>query len=309
MAETNYRFIVADNETRLRLDAFLAQKLNHLSRLRLRRLCREGAAGVNGEVRHGGQRVQTGDVVTLCVAQEIPDSTTPEPLTLDIVHETDSFLVVNKPAGMLVHPTLNVKTGTLLNGLAYHLNCATATDAENWRRPGLVHRLDRDTSGLIAIAKTQRALSILTRHFQQHLVRKSYLALVCGIIDADEITINAPIGRDDTARPFWWWVRETGRPAQTHLTVRTRLAAHTFVALQPVTGRTNQLRIHCAHLGHPIAGDPIYHATDQTAPRLCLHAAQLAFHDPDTGDWQEFHAPWPAALCSLITETGQYPER
>jgi 23S rRNA pseudouridine1911/1915/1917 synthase len=282
-------FIVDAYATRTRLDEFLTQQLTALSRLHIRRLCEAGAVSVNGIAQRGGYRVATGQQVAVEMPELLPNSMTPEALPLDIAHETASFLVVNKPAGMLVHPTLTVKTGTLLNGLAHYLN---RTPNAAFIRPGLVHRLDRETSGLIAVAKTQRALSILTRHWQEHRVAKLYLALTHGVIAPDEILIDAPIGRDEDERPFWR-VLATGRQAQTRLLVLERQANHTFVELEPITGRTNQLRIHCAHLGHPIVGDKLHGRPEDAAPRLCLHAAQLAFHDPDTGIWQEFRAPWP----------------
>ena len=282
-------FTVDDHTSRPRLDEFLTNQLTALSRLHIRRLCESGAVFVNGAAQRGGYRLTAGERVAVTLPELLLNSMTPEALSLDIAHETASFLVVNKPAGMLVHPTLNVKTGTLLNGLAHYLN---QTQTAVFIRPGLVHRLDRDTSGLLAIAKTQRALSILTRHWREHRVAKRYLALVYGVIAADEIVIDAPIGRDESGYPFWR-VLDTGRHAQTRLRVLERKPAHTFIELEPITGRTNQLRIHCAHLGHAIVGDKLHGLTEDTAPRLCLHAAQLAFHDPDTGDWQEFHSPWP----------------
>lgn len=285
-------FTVEANTTRPRLDEFLTRHLTALSRLHIRRLCETGAVCVNGVAQRGGYRVASGEVVTVTLPELLLNSMTPEALPLDIAHETASFLVVSKPAGMLVHPTLNVKTGTLLNGLAHYLN---QTQTAAFIRPGLVHRLDRDTSGLLAIAKTQRALSILTRHWHEQRVAKRYLALVYGVIETAEIVIDAPIGRDESGPPFWR-VLDTGRHAQTRLRVLERKPAHTFIELEPITGRTHQLRIHCAHLGHPIVGDKLHGLTEDTAPRLCLHAAQLAFHDPDTGAWQEFHSPWPEDL-------------
>lgn len=281
-------FLVAEAEKWLRLDDFLSYKLTALSRLHIRRLCEAGEVSVNGAPQRGGYRVATGESVAVTLPETPPNAMTPEPLPLEIVHESASFLVVNKPAGMLVHPTRQVKTGTLLNGLAYYLNQNAAAEII---RPGLVHRLDRETSGLLAIAKTQRSLSILTRHFQERRVAKRYLALVHGALETDDLMIDAPIGRDESQRPFWR-VLATGRPAQTRLRVLRRAAAQTFVELEPLTGRTNQLRIHCAHIGHPIVGDQLHGKAGETVARLHLHAAFLAFNDPDGGGWREFNAPW-----------------
>lgn len=284
-------FTVEAATPRARLDEFLARQLTALSRLHIRRLCESGAVCVNGIAQLGGFHVTDGESVVVKLPAMPSNSMTPEALPLDIVHETASFLVVNKSAGMLVHPTLNVKSGTLLNGLAHYLN---QTPDAAFIRPGLVHRLDRDTSGLLAVAKTQRALSILTRHWQEHRVAKRYLALVHGVIADDEMLVDAPIGRDET--PPFWRIMETGRHAQTRLRVLERHPANTFIELEPITGRTNQLRIHCAHLGHPIVGDKLHGLAADTASRLCLHAAKLSFHDPDTGTWQEFNSPWPSRV-------------
>ncbi|HVF48950.1 MAG TPA: RluA family pseudouridine synthase [Pyrinomonadaceae bacterium] len=295
-----------------RLDQFLAARLSHLSRMRIARLVAAGACTVNGTAAHAGYRVKTDDALEIAVGDaDAPNSTTPERVPLEIVFEDDALVVVVKPSGMLVHPTRGVKSGTLANALAYHLNrrrlaneehenaslhqqASAASCAETFVRPGLVHRLDRATSGLMVVAKTQRALSILARHFHQRLVEKRYLALVHGRIERDEQLICAPIGRDPEGRPHWS-VTETGKPSQTRLRVLERRAHATLVELEPLTGRTNQLRIHCAHLGHAIVGDELY-GTAESSVRLCLHASRLAFHHPSSGDWLEFASAPPPEL-------------
>jgi 23S rRNA pseudouridine1911/1915/1917 synthase len=302
-----------------RLDAFLAARLGGLSRMRIARLIADGACTVNDTQGAAGQTVNTGDRICFVLAEDTPGAMTPEPLPLNIVYEDEELIVVDKPAGMLVHPTRGIKTGTLANALTYHLNRlriaelalrnenadTAASESVNPQseiripqsiRPGLIHRLDRATSGLLVVAKTQRALSILTRHFHQRLVEKRYLALVCGRVGADELLIDAPIGRSETERPQWR-VTEAGRAAQTRLRVLERRAQATLVELEPITGRTNQLRIHCAHVGHAVCGDVWYGANVAThcaAPRLCLHAARLAFHHPTGGRWLAFVSPPPA---------------
>lgn len=299
-----------------RLDRFLASQLGWLSRMRIHGLLLEGACMVNKEVAAPGYHLRPGDLVEITVGSPSPTAMTPEAIPLDIVHEDAYIIVIDKPAGMLVHPTRTEKSGTLTNALAYHLNratleergpCSTASggigDAvyrpQPLVRPGLVHRLDRATSGLMVIAKTDRALSILTRHFHRRLVEKRYLALVHGIVEEDELSIDAPIGRDPEAHPKWN-VSRAGKPSETRLRVVERRAAATLVELEPVTGRTNQLRIHCAHIGHAILGDDWY--TRDTVPRLCLHAAQLGFHHPRGGDWLDFSSPLPTEFIHLFSE-------
>jgi 23S rRNA pseudouridine1911/1915/1917 synthase len=220
---------------------------------------------------------------------------TPERAPLEIVHEDEQIVVVVKPSGQLVHPTRGVKSGTLANALVYHLN----QNPQTLIRPGLVHRLDRDTSGLLVVAKTQAALSRLSQHFQRRLVEKRYAAVVAGRVEQEEFTINAPIGRDEDARPQWR-VEESGKYAETRLRVIERRGARTLVELEPVTGRTNQLRIHCTHAGHAIVGDRFY--SGEPHARLCLHASRLAFRHPSTNEWMEFRSHVPEDVLSAFSE-------
>jgi 23S rRNA pseudouridine1911/1915/1917 synthase len=331
-------FSVGEESAGQRLDEFLAARLVHLSRMRIAGLAERGACAVNGAAAHAGRRLCAGDVVDVAVAavsDEAPNSMTPEPLPLEVVFEDEQIVVVNKPAGVLVHPSLGVKTGTLLNALAYHLNrlriaeFGLRTEAEDslssdeggrqreewraasvsnpqsefrspqsaWVRPGLVHRLDRDTSGLLVVAKTQRALSRLSQHFQRRLVEKRYLAVLGGRVEADELTIDAPVGRVEGARPPWR-VTEEGRHAETRLRVIERRGRRSLVELEPLTGRTNQLRIHCAHAGHAIIGDTLY--AGEPHARLCLHASRLAFRHPATNERAEFSSPLPPEVAAAL---------
>ena len=309
------QFLVGEESAGRRLDEFLAARLFGLSRMHIASLLARGGGAVNGEAAGAGRRLSAGDVVEVESAGAVPNSMTPEPTPLEIVYEDEHLLVVVKPAGVLVHPTLGVKRGTLANALVYHLNRASteegaveeggdASDLQTanapprpFVRPGLVHRLDRDTSGLLAVAKTQAALSRLSQHFQRRLVEKRYLAVVGGLVRGEALTIDAPIGRDEGARPRWG-VLEAGRAAETRLRVIERRGRRTLVELEPVTGRTNQLRIHCAHAGHPVVGDSLYGGEGHT--RLCLHAARLALRHPATNEWVEFASGAPAELLSAL---------
>jgi len=314
------RFHVEEEARNQRLDVFLAARVGWLSRMRIGTLLAQNACTVNGDPAQAGRHLEAGDAVEMQLDEEAPTAMTPEPLPLEIIYEDADLLVVVKPSGMLVHPTRNVKSGTLVNALAYHLNqsrleAATveafsdednslsqtfafaATNAMLTVRPGLVHRLDRATSGLMLIAKNQRALSLLSRHFHRRLVEKRYLALVHGIVDEDESVIDAPIGRDAEGQPFWR-AMEDGKTAETRLRVLERKNELTLVELEPVTGRTNQLRIHCAHKGHPIIGDEWYGSNVEM--RLCLHAARLTFRHPANGERMEFHSPLPAEIEHVL---------
>ena len=331
-SELHFCFHITPEESGRRLDEFLAGRLGSISRMRIATLLDGGACQVNKIVAVAGYHVVAGDSIEVVFDCAIPTAMSPEPIPLEVVHEDDQLIVLVKPAGMLVHPTRGVKTGTLVNALAYHLNRShiedldstteSHSDSSNRRslisnsqpviRPGLVHRLDRATSGLMVIAKTQRALTILSRHFHRGLVEKRYLALVQGNVAEDSFEIIAPIGRDADRRPRWG-VMENGRHAHTRIEVRHRTGDVTLIELEPVTGRTNQLRIHCASVGHPVVGDDLYgdagtpdrEATRQPedsiavvqpgslSSRLRLHAWRLAFHHPVGGTWMKFTSSVP----------------
>lgn len=259
-----------------------------MSRLYLRELVRDEKCEVNGRWENRGYLLKTNDFVEIEVDRIRQTSLQPEAISLDIIYEDAGFLVVNKPSGMLIHPTVRVRTGTLLNALAHHLNVSKAA-AEDFKRAGLVHRLDKDTSGLVVIAKTARSHRILCSHFQRKLVEKRYFALVEGVIDKDTGTIDAPIGR--FAEERLWNIKKDGKGAISNFWVKERFADKTLLELEPVTGRTNQLRIHLAHAGHPIFGDIKYGGRE--FPRLCLHAYRLNFWHPNGNERLNFETALP----------------
>jgi len=341
----SFKFQIELPDAGRRLDEFFASRFGSLSRMRIADLIEAGACLVNGVVARAGYRILSGDSVDVSFDDGAPTSMSPEPIPLEVIYEDEHVILVVKPAGMLVHPTMSVKTGTLANALAYHLNKSRIEDggwtiedlasgptesinprssnleSQRVTRPGLVHRLDRATSGLMVIAKTPRALTVLSRHFRKRLVEKRYLALVRGYVEEEAGSINAPIGRDPDQRPRWR-VMEGGKSAETRFKVLERMAGATLLELEPVTGRTNQLRIHCAHIGHAIVGDEMVadhevpipapeidgsyqqYATSKTdsLTRLCLHASSLAFHHPAGGDWMAFASPLPPDILRIVDE-------
>ena len=266
-----FTFRIGEEDSGRRVDDFLASRFGGLSRMRLANVVARGACRVNHVEAQSGNRLSAGDVVVIELEFSTATAMTPEPIPIEIIFEDDHIIVLVKPSGLLVHPTRQVKSGTLANALAYHLNrvqldstLRVEAESPNARsetgdsqpavRPGIVHRLDKATSGLMVVAKTSRALTVLWRHFARRMVEKRYLALVHGEVGDSEGTIIAPIGRDENRRPRWG-VLEGGKHAETRFHVVERMANGTLIELEPVTGRTNQLRIHCAHIGHPIVGD------------------------------------------------------
>ncbi len=284
-----FEFQVTPEFNKYRLDEFLYVKFPHLGRMYLRELVRDGRCEVNGENRNRGRVLKTDDFVEIDVDRADRTSLHPEDIDLEVLFEDVDILVVNKPSGMLIHPTVRVRTGTLLNAVAHHLN---SSEQEEFRRAGLVHRLDKDTSGIVVLAKNLRSHRILARHFQQKRVEKRYFAVVAGEPELNEGAIEAPIGR--FAEKRLWSIKDDGRPAHTRFWVRERDAGAALLELEPVTGRTNQLRIHLAHIGYPIVGDIKYGGPEFS--RLCLHAARIRINHPTTGVVVEFASPVPAEM-------------
>lgn len=291
MSEPSSTFEIGPALDGRRLDEALAALVPGLSRMRLRTLLDAGEVRVNNAPQAAGWRVSVGDRLEVSADLEGVSAMTPEPIPLEILFEDSHVVVVVKPAGMVVHPAGRHRSGTLANGLAYHFNVVGAADPPI--RPGMVHRLDRATSGLMVVAKTQQALSRLTVQFQNKTVMKRYLARVHGRVEPEEGEWSAPIGSDPTATPKWG-IRESGRAALSRYRVLKHGADWTDLELEPVTGRTNQLRLHCAHFGHPIAGDALFGRADDGFDRLYLHAWLLEFRHPDSGEMLRFEsgAPW-----------------
>lgn len=298
------RLDVSCDSQGMRLDHFLARQFPHISRVVLRRATAEGRIRVNDQPSRSNYRLRGGDIVTVEINEAPSPGLIPEPIPLTILFEDEHLLVVDKPGGMLVHPTRTVTSGTLLNALSFYLQ-----NQHPPSRPGLVHRLDRGTSGLVVVAKTEQAHRVLARHFRERRVSKYYLALVGGTIAEDTFDITWPIGWVADRYPHWWVV-ETGRPALTIVRVCERLAGFTLVEAEAKTGRTHQIRIHLAACGHPVVGDRLYGGNrgdpggepEPTLPRHFLHAWRIVFHHPRTGQWCDIRSPLPKDLTSLLDE-------
>ena len=305
-----------------RLDVFVARRCPRLSRSLAQRLIREGGVTVGGRPARAGQRLEPGDRVLVRMPPEEPETLRPEPIPLTIVYEDEDLLVVDKPAGLTVHPAAGlpagqagVRRGTLAAALlAYRPELADVGGPE---RPGIVHRLDRDTSGLLVVAKNEAARAALARQWKERQVEKGYLALVHGRLEPSEAVIDAPIGRDPRHRQRMAVV-EGGRAARTAYRVRRYLQggpaglpagqagrdAYSLVEVAPSTGRTHQIRVHFAALAHPLVGDRLYGRPSSVLRRQFLHAHRLAFHHPVDGRPLEFESPLPEDLRQALEGLG-----
>ena len=291
-----------------RLDRYLVTMLVDISRTGAQQLIAEEAVLVNGKPSKPGYLLRAQDKVqALRTAPTAPaNEVKPHALPLDIVYEDADLLVVNKPAGLVVHPAPGHYEDTLVNALVAHYPELKGTEeAQEDMRSGIVHRLDRDTSGLLIVARNIRAQAALIDQMKRHEIEKRYLALVEGIVSLDQGSIDAPIGRDPRHRQQMAITAVGSREARTHFRVLERFARHTLLLLQLETGRTHQIRVHLKAIGHPVVGDPVYGSGHTHKPlalqRQFLHAYQLRFTHPATGKTLEFEAPLPADLQSVLT--------
>ena len=297
-----------------RLDLFLRHHCPELSRSRIQALIKAEAIRVNGAPTRPAYLVQPGDEIAVELPQPEPSAAHPEPLPLSIAYEDDDLLVVNKAAGMTVHPAPGATEGTLVNALLHH--CRDLSGINGALRPGIVHRLDKETSGLLLVAKRDAAHRTLAASLQAHQVERRYAALVWGVLREEAGRIEAPIGRHPKNRKKMAVV-EDGRDAATHFSVVERCPFTTEVECRLETGRTHQIRVHLAHIGHPVFGDPVYGGRDQARgirpeyrrqanwmlsliKRQALHAKKLRFAHPTTGEMMEFTAPLPEDLQAVL---------
>jgi 23S rRNA pseudouridine1911/1915/1917 synthase len=306
--------IATDRHAGKRLDVFIGHYEPHLSRNRIQTLIKEGQARVNDRPEKPGYKVKTGD----CVVLDLPDrpirEVLPEPLLLNVIYEDNDMLVVNKQPGLVVHPAPGNYTGTLVNALLYHYGGLPEPPGGGSRdgreRAGIVHRLDKDTSGVMVVARTPEALRNLSAQFKERVVRKRYLALVAGVIKKGSGTIDAGLGRHVKERKKISVHTHHAREAVTLFTVRERFRNATLVEVEIKTGRTHQIRVHMAHAGHPVLGDRVYGnkaalAVDQEIARQMLHAETLSLLHPRTAAPLTFSAPPPQDMAEAIARLRQ----
>jgi 23S rRNA pseudouridine1911/1915/1917 synthase len=302
--------IVTEHHVSKRLDIFIAHYEPQLSRNRIQALIKSGLALVNGKAEKPGYKVKLGETISLDLPERKTHDVLPEPIPLSVIYEDPHIIVLNKPAGIVVHPAPGNYTGTLVNALLYHygslpLRNASAEGGEP-ERAGIVHRLDKDTSGVMVVARTQEALRSLTMQFKNRVVKKSYVALVAGVIKKGSGTIEVGLGRHVKERKKISTHTHHAREAVTSFIVKERYPKATLVEVEIKTGRTHQIRVHMAHIGHPVLGDRVYGARKSTPfgeriiNRQMLHAETLSFHHPDTGNPMTFIAPPPPDMASII---------
>jgi len=287
----------------MRLDKYVASQLPDLSRTYLQQLITEGRLLVDGQVRRAAFKMTPGQVVTLSLPPTEDFELEAQDIPLDIIFEDDDILLINKPAGMVVHPAPGHPRDTLVNAVLHH---APSISIQGSNRPGIIHRLDKDTSGVMVIAKSNRAQMSLAEQWQERSVIKRYTTLVAGVVEEDSATIDAPIGRNTVNRQQMTTTR-SGREAITHFTVVERFEDTTLLDVQIETGRTHQIRVHLAFIGFPVVGDALYgnKVSARIAERLgvqrqFLHASSLGIRVPSSNEHRTFDAPLPAEMAEVL---------
>ena len=288
-----------------RIDAFLASRLEDVTRSGAQRLIDEGCVLFSGAPVKKSHKVVAGGTYTVDLPELREIETLPQDIPLDVVFEDDDVIVVNKPRGMVVHPAPGHPDGTLVNALLFHCG-GSLSGISGERRPGIVHRIDKDTSGLLIAAKNDAAHQALSAQLSDHSLARIYEAVVCGRVRDDSGTVDAPIGRHPTDRKRMAVTQKNGRAAVTHWQVLTRYAAHTHIQCDLETGRTHQIRVHMAHIGHPLLGDLVYghKKPEKGLEGQCLHARRLRFLHPRTGEPVELECPLPDWFLEILTKLG-----
>lgn len=281
-----------------RLDHFLQTHLPHFSRSRLQDWIRNGRVRVNGETQKASFAIRGGERIDVSPAELPPLRAFAEELPLDILYIDDDVIAVNKPAGVVVHAGAGQHSGTLVNALLHRFQTLSSVSGED--RPGIVHRIDKETSGILLVARTDAAHRKLAEQFSSRQVEKTYLALVQGAVAANEGTIKTPIARDPVRRTRMTARLGTGRTALTTYRVLERFPKHTYLQIRIGTGRTHQIRVHMASTGHPVAGDTLYGAPDAGRGRFFLHAWRIRFTSPSGGQAIELEAPLPSELTDWL---------
>lgn len=288
-----------------RIDQYLAEQVEHLTRSGAQKLLENGRVAINGKTMKKNARVAQGDRVTVELPEPQPTDAIPQNIPLDVVYQDEDVIVVNKPVGMVVHPAPGHPDGTLVNALLYA--CGHSLSGINGAlRPGIVHRIDRDTSGLLIVAKNDTAHLALSAQLQDHSLARTYEAVVVGNLREDSGTVDAPLARHRTDRKRMA-VCADGRQAVTHWQVLWRYPGYTHVMCRLETGRTHQIRVHMAYIGHPVLGDPVYGGVRKGFPELsgqCLHARRLTFRHPRTGVLVQLECPLPDAFQAVLRRLG-----
>ena len=295
------RLTVSLEEAGVRIDKYLAEQLPDITRSYLQKLLKDGSVQMNGKPVKTSTKTAAGAVIELTIPEPEEPEILPEDIPLDILYEDSDVILINKPKDMVVHPAAGHYTGTLVNALMYHCK-GDLSGINGVLRPGIVHRIDKDTTGVLIVCKNDKAHNALAEQLKEHSITRKYRAIVCGNLKEDEGTVDAPLGRHPQDRKKMAIVRTGGKRAVTHYQVLERFGNYTYIECQLETGRTHQIRVHMASLGHPLLGDEVYGRVKSPfkLEGQTLHAMVLGFIHPTTGEYMEFEAPLPEYFEKLL---------
>ena len=295
------RLTVSPEEAGVRIDKYLTEQLPDITRSYLQKLLKDGSVQMNGKSVKASTKTAAGAVIELTIPEPEEPEILPEDIPLDILYEDSDVILINKPKDMVVHPAAGHYTGTLVNALMYHCK-GDLSGINGVLRPGIVHRIDKDTTGVLIICKNDKAHNALAEQLKEHSITRKYRAIVCGNLKEDEGTVDAPLGRHPQDRKKMAIVRTGGKRAVTHYRVLERFGNYTYIECQLETGRTHQIRVHMASLGHPLLGDEVYGRVKSPfkLEGQTLHAMVLGFIHPTTGEYMEFEAPLPEYFEKLL---------
>ncbi|EGG92164.1 hypothetical protein HMPREF0491_00191 [Lachnospiraceae oral taxon 107 str. F0167] len=296
----NFEIIAEESDINKRIDVFLSKNLESFSRSYIQDLIKKGKATIGGKTIKANYRLREGDIVALAIPKPEPLEILPENIPLDIVYEDNDVILVNKPKGMVVHPAAGHYSGTLVNALLYH--CKDNLSGINGvLRPGIVHRIDMDTTGIIIVCKNDNAHQHIAKQLAEHSITRKYVAIVSGNIKEDEGVVDAAIARSKNDRKKMT-VDKDGKRAVTHFKVLERLNNYTYIECVLETGRTHQIRVHMSYLHHPLLGDEVYSNKKENTKLKgqCLHAKVLGFIHPSTNEYMEFEAPLPEYFKEIL---------
>lgn len=302
MPEKLFTYEVESQYQGKRIDSVVADEADSLTRSMVQKLISEGNVAVNGEPVPKSYKVKPGDIIRVTVPAPAPLVAEAQDLPLSVVYEDDWLMVVNKPKGMVVHPAHGNESGTLANALVYHCG-ENLSEAGGSFRPGIVHRIDRDTSGLLLVAKNDDVHKALSEQIAAHTVKREYWAVVHGAVEPESGRIDAPIGRNPKNRLSWTVTDRGSKPAATNYRVLKYFRDYTLLSLSLETGRTHQIRVHMQYIGHPVAGDTVYgpRSTPSWLNGQCLHAKTIGFTHPVTGEYMEFDTELPEYFRKFLS--------
>ncbi len=290
---------VSNEEASCRIDKWISEKNPDITRSAVQKMISDGNVTVNGKTVSKNYKVSAGDEVVINVPEPAELSAEPEDIPVEIVYEDDDLLVVNKPKGMVVHPAAGNYSGTLVNALMFHCK-GRLSSINGVIRPGIVHRIDKNTSGLLIVAKNDSSHRHLALQIKEHSFTREYEAVVCGKFREMTGTVDAPVGRHKTDRKKMCVTDQNSRNAVTHYTVLEQYGKHAYIRLRLETGRTHQIRVHMKYIGHPVFGDDVYGTPYKGIEGQCLHARKIGFIHPSTGEYMEFDSELPEYFTEVL---------